>query len=119
MAGRHISVNANTLMRNPAWNEGKRACTLTMHPADADALKLVDGQSVRITTEAGSELVELEVTGTACKGQVTIPHGFGLVYEGKAFRGKRKPLDKKHQQGPSRHANAPVCTMPGGKSGEG
>ena len=36
---RHISMNANTLMRDPAWNEGKRACTLTMHPDDAAALK--------------------------------------------------------------------------------
>jgi hypothetical protein len=24
MAGRHFSMNANTLMRNPSWNEGKR-----------------------------------------------------------------------------------------------
>jgi anaerobic selenocysteine-containing dehydrogenase len=85
MAGRHVSVNANTNMRNPAWNEGKRACTLTMHPADAVALKLEDGQKVRVTTEAGSELIELEVTEYACKGHVTIPHGFGLVYDGKAY----------------------------------
>ena len=35
MAGRHMSMNANTLMRDPAWNEGKRACTLAMHPDDA------------------------------------------------------------------------------------
>ena len=46
MAGRHISMNANTLMRNPAWNEGKRACTLAMHPDDAAALNLTDGQQV-------------------------------------------------------------------------
>ena len=85
MAGRHISMNANTLMRNPAWNEGKRACTLAMHPADAEALHLKDGQRVRITTEAGSEEIELEVTDTARKGHVVIPHGFGLVYEGKPY----------------------------------
>ncbi len=85
MAGRHISTNANTLMRNPAWNEGKRACTLAMHPADAEALHLKDGQRVRIMTEAGSEEIELEVTDTARKGHVVIPHGFGLVYEGKPY----------------------------------
>ncbi len=54
MAGRHTSMNANTLMRDPAWNAGKRACTLAMHPADAETLKLMDGQQVRVTTEAGS-----------------------------------------------------------------
>ena len=34
-AGRHMSMNANTLMRDPAWNQGKRDCTLAMHPSDA------------------------------------------------------------------------------------
>jgi anaerobic selenocysteine-containing dehydrogenase len=81
-------------MRNPAWNEGKRACTLTMHPVDADALQLLDGQTVRVTTEAGSELIELEVTGTACRGHVTIPHGFGLVYDGKAYGANVNRLTK-------------------------
>ncbi|MGO9018787.1 MAG: molybdopterin-dependent oxidoreductase [Syntrophobacteraceae bacterium] len=85
MAGRHTSMNANTLMRNPAWNEGKRACTLAMHPTDAAALKLKDGQLVRITTQAGSVEVELEVTDSARQGHVAIPHGFGLVYDGKAY----------------------------------
>ncbi len=84
MAGRHTSMNANTLMRDPAWNAGKRACTLAMHPADAETLKLMDGQQVRVTTEASSLEVELEVTETARKGHVAIPHGFGLVYDGKA-----------------------------------
>jgi anaerobic selenocysteine-containing dehydrogenase len=85
MAGRHTSMNANTLMRNPSWNEGKRACTLAMHPDDAAELHLHDGQQVRISTEAGSEEIELEVTDAARKGHVAIPHGFGLVYNGKAF----------------------------------
>jgi anaerobic selenocysteine-containing dehydrogenase len=85
MAGRHISMNANTLMRDPAWNEGKRACTLAMHPSDAASLKLTDGQQVRVTTEAGSEEIELEVTDTAKRGHVVIPHGFGLVYNGKKY----------------------------------
>jgi anaerobic selenocysteine-containing dehydrogenase len=85
MAGRHIVMNANTLMRDPAWVEGKRACTLAMHPDDADALLLRDGQLVRITTEAGSEQIELEVSDSAKKGHVVIPHGFGLVYNGKVW----------------------------------
>jgi anaerobic selenocysteine-containing dehydrogenase len=83
MAGRHFSMNANTLMRNPAWNEGKRDCTLMMHPADAGALHLTDGQQVRVTTEAGSVEIEIEVTDTAHCGHVVIPHGFGMVYDGK------------------------------------
>jgi len=85
MAGRHTSMNANTLMRDPAWNKGKRACTLAMHPDDATALNLKEGQQVKVTTEAGSEEIELEITDTARKGHVVIPHGFGMVYDGKKY----------------------------------
>jgi anaerobic selenocysteine-containing dehydrogenase len=94
MAGRHISTNANTLMRDPAWNEGKRVCTLAMHTTDAEALKLTDGQQVRVTTEAGFEEIELEVTDTAKKGHVVIPHGFGLVYNGKKYGANVNRLTK-------------------------
>ncbi len=94
MAGRHTSMNANTLMRNPAWNEGKRACTLAMHPSDADASQLKDGQPVRVTTEAGSVEIELEVTDSARQGHVAIPHGFGLVYDGKAYGANVNRLTK-------------------------
>lgn len=94
MAGRHYVMNANTLMRDPAWNAGRRAGTMTMHPADAETLKLNDGQTVRVTTEAGSVEVELEITGTAKRGHVVIPHGFGLVYQGKAFGANVNRLTK-------------------------
>ena len=84
-AGRHMKYNANTLMRNPEWNEGKRACTVSINPAEAEALGLTDGQQVRVTTEAGSEVGELQVSDQIRHGSVLIPHGFGLIYEGKAY----------------------------------
>ncbi len=82
MAGRHTANNANTNLRDPAWREGRRACTLTMHSKDAAALSLEDGRQVRVVTEAGSEEVELEVTDAERPGHVTMPHGFGLIYKG-------------------------------------
>ena len=83
MAGWHIDTNANTIMRDPAWNKKRRVSTLAMHPQDAEALGLADGQTVEITTEAGSVEIELEVTESTRSGMVIIPHGFGLEYEGK------------------------------------
>jgi anaerobic selenocysteine-containing dehydrogenase len=80
-AGRHMKTNANTLMRNPEWNKGKRACTVAVHPADAESLGLSDGQQVRVTTEAGSEVGELQMTRQVREGTVLIPHGFGLLYD--------------------------------------
>lgn len=82
-AGRHMDYNANTIMRDPAWLDGKsRACALMMNPVDADKLGLTDGQNVRVVTEAGSEEIELEVSDTVRVGQVIMPHGFGLVHVG-------------------------------------
>ncbi len=79
-AGRHMDFNANTLMRNPEWNKGKRACTVAVSPEDAKAMGFVDGQQVKVTTEAASETGELQVTDQVRPGTVLIPHGFGLIY---------------------------------------
>ena len=94
MAGRHMDMNANTMMRDPAWNEGRRACTLAMHPADAEELDLADKQMVKVITEAGEETIEVEVTKDARKGQVIIPHGFGLVYNGVKYGANVNRLTK-------------------------
>ena len=93
-AGRHMDTNANTNMRDPAWNEGKRACTAIMNPADAEELGLSDGQMVRVTTEAGQETIELEVTEQTRKGYIMIPHGFGLVYDGVKYGANVNRLTK-------------------------
>ena len=94
MAGRHTDKNANTLMRDPAWNEGKRPCTLAMHPEDAATLNLKDTEQVRVITEAGTEEIELEVTDTAHKGHVVIPHGFGMIYNGMKYGANVNRLTK-------------------------
>jgi anaerobic selenocysteine-containing dehydrogenase len=79
-AGRHTRYNINTLIRGQEWNKGKRACTVAVNPADAEAIGVSDGQSVKVTTEAGCEVGELQVSGQVRKGTVLIPHGFGLIY---------------------------------------
>lgn len=84
-AGRHTKNVANTLMRDAAWLKGKRACTLAINPGDAQALGIADGEQVRIVTEAGVETIEAELSDSTRKGQVLIPHGFGLVQNGKAY----------------------------------
>lgn len=84
-AGRHMKCNANTLMRNPEWNKGKRACTIAINPEDAQNLNLSDSQQVRVATEAGSQIGELEVSVQVRQGTVLIPHGFGLIYDGKTY----------------------------------
>ncbi len=84
-AGRHMQHNANTLMRNPDWIKGKRACTVAVHAVDAQALHLVDGQTVQVVTEAGRQTGELEISDQVRPGTVLIPHGFGLLYDGTVY----------------------------------
>ena len=93
-SGRHMDYNANTSMRDPEWNKGKRACTLIMHPGDAEKYGLNDGQMVRVITEAGEETVELEITKKTRPGYIMIPHGFGLVYQGKTYGANANRLAK-------------------------
>ena len=84
-AGRHMDTNMNTLMRNPEWNRNKRACTIALSPEDAEMLGLADGQTVTVTTAAGSEQGELQVSDQVRRGMVLIPHGFGLLYDGQVY----------------------------------
>ncbi len=93
-SGRHWDVNANTQMRDPDWNKGKRACTLTMHPKDAEKFGLHDGQMVKVITEAGEEIIELEVTEMTRPGYAVMPHGFGLVHQGKTYGANANRLAK-------------------------
>lgn len=41
---------------------------------------LEDGQNIKVTTEADSDVGELQVSKQIRKGAVLIPHGFGLIY---------------------------------------
>jgi anaerobic selenocysteine-containing dehydrogenase len=85
IAGNHMEMVANTIMRDPAWNEGRRACTMRIHPQDAEELGIKDKELAIVETEAGSGKVEAEITDTCYPGQVVIPHGFGLVHLEKAY----------------------------------
>jgi anaerobic selenocysteine-containing dehydrogenase len=100
MAGRHMDYNANTLMRDPAWNKGVRACTLAMHPDDAERLNLADGASVAVVTEAGRETAVLEITPDARPGHVALPHGFGLIHQGQKHGANVNRLTKNTNRDP-------------------
>ena len=65
-----------------------------MNPADAEKLNMRDGEMVKVSTEAGSVEIELEVTERTRKGYVMIPHGFGLEYGGVEYGANANRLAK-------------------------
>lgn len=81
-SGLHHETVANTSLRNPEWNKGKRCLTMLMNEADAARLDLADGDMAIITTRAGSAEVEVEISSRAAANCVYIRHGQGLIYDG-------------------------------------
>jgi len=85
VAGRHFPYTANSIMRDPAWNDHQTVCTAIMNKNDVHALGINKGEEAWVTTEASRVRIPVEVSDIAAPGTVTIPHGFGLNYEGKPY----------------------------------
>jgi len=85
VAGRHFPYTANSIMRDPAWNEHKTACTAIMNEKDVNALGIEEGEDAWVTTEASRVRIPVEISDIAAPGTVTIPHGFGLDYGGETY----------------------------------
>lgn len=85
VAGRHFPHTANSIMRDPDWNDHARVCTLLMHGEDARSLGLQDGETARIITEASEAEIPVEISDIPARGTVMIPHGFGMSYDGEVY----------------------------------
>jgi len=93
-SGLHMDGNANTQMRDPAWNEGKTYHWFRMHPDDAAKQGLEDGQMVLVITKAGQEQIEVKIDATTRPGYALMPHGFGLVHQGEKYGANANRLAK-------------------------
>ena len=82
-AGRHSEDGMNATMRNPATFKHRQPYTLAMNPEDGREMGFADGQTVRVTTKAGTLDIPVEYTWQTARGYVMIPHHFGYTFEGK------------------------------------
>ncbi len=68
----------NSWMHNsPLLMRGGRTHALRIHPEDAAAAALTDGDMARITSESGSVQAPVMVTDEMRPGTVALPHGWG------------------------------------------
>lgn len=74
---RHLRSNNSWLHNVPAMVKGRDRCTALMHPQDAAARGLGDGERVTVRSRTGSIVVPLEVSDDIRVGTVAIPHGWG------------------------------------------
>jgi anaerobic selenocysteine-containing dehydrogenase len=82
--GGMVLVGRRQLRSNNSWMhnleplvKGKEACTMHVHPADAERLGLTDGGLARVSSRAGKVDAPVEVTDAIMPGVVSIPHGWG------------------------------------------
>lgn len=81
-AGERRSSNATTNLRDPAWRPRDPDGALAIHPADARALGVADGDRLLVESRTGSIEVEVRVDEGIQPSCVSLPHGFGLGYTG-------------------------------------
>ncbi len=83
LIGRRDLRSNNSWMHNaPRLMRGDDRCTLLMHPRDAAARDLHDGDLVRVATRIGSIVVPLATTDDIMPGVASLPHGYGHARSG-------------------------------------
>ncbi len=80
--GERRAYTANDIFRDPSWRKRDVDGALRVSVEDAQALGLVDGCRVRVSTAAGSAEATVEITETMLAGHAALPNGFGLDYVG-------------------------------------
>ena len=83
LIGRRQLRDNNSWMHNSErLVKGPNRCTLLVHPDDAAARHLCDGDSARLVSDAGAVVVPVEITDTVRPGVVSLPHGWGHDRDG-------------------------------------
>jgi anaerobic selenocysteine-containing dehydrogenase len=91
--GELLLIGRRQLRSNNSWMhnsqrlvKGPEACTLLMHPDDARARGLSDGDRVQVRSRVGEVAVPLALSGDIAVGVVSLPHGWGHGADGVALR---------------------------------
>jgi anaerobic selenocysteine-containing dehydrogenase len=89
--GRRAVRSNNSWMHNLpllAKGEGRyeSRCTLLMHPEDARARGLADGEVARVVSSVGEVRAQLELSDEMMPGVVSLPHGWGHDLPGAQLR---------------------------------
>ena len=78
LIGRRALRSNNSWMHNSErLVRGRNRCTLQMHPTDAAAAGVHEGDSVHVTSRVGSVVAPVEITDGVMPGVVSLPHGWG------------------------------------------
>jgi anaerobic selenocysteine-containing dehydrogenase len=81
---RHLRSNNSWMHNSPSLMEGKGhpTCTLLVHPRDASALDLREGELATVASAVGTVEVPVQISDEVMPGVVSLPHGWGHHREG-------------------------------------
>ena len=83
LIGRRDLRSNNSWMHNaPRLMRGNDRCTLLMHPHDAAARDLHDGDLACVTSRVGKIVVPVATTEDLMPGVASLPHGYGHARDG-------------------------------------
>ncbi|MEU1980467.1 molybdopterin oxidoreductase family protein [Nocardia sp. NPDC019395] len=74
---RHLRSNNSWLHNVPSMVKGRDRCTALMHPQDATARGVAEGDRVTVSSPTGSIAVPVEISADIRPGTIAIPHGWG------------------------------------------
>jgi anaerobic selenocysteine-containing dehydrogenase len=74
---RHLRSNNSWMHNSERLTKGRTRFTVQMHPDDAAARGLADGDVAVVSTSIGSIEAPVEVTDRLLPGVVSVPHGYG------------------------------------------
>lgn len=83
---RHLRTNNSWLANSHRLTKGPNRCTMMIHPDDAAALGLADGDMAVVRSASGEVTIPAEVTDDMMPGTVSIPHGWGHDLPGMAMQ---------------------------------
>ena len=87
LIGRRSLRSNNSWMHNaPRLMKGADRCTALLHPDDAAARGLADGDRVEVASRVGAIEVPLQISDEMRPGVVSVPHGFGHGRPGVGWR---------------------------------
>lgn len=77
LIGRRNTRSNNSWLRNlPMLGKGKDLCVLEIHPQDAAALGIEDGETARLSSANASMELPVQLSEDLSPGVVAMPHGF-------------------------------------------
>jgi anaerobic selenocysteine-containing dehydrogenase len=82
---RHLRSNNSWMHNAPSLMTGRDRCTLQIHPDDAAALDVGDGDSAEVTSRVGKLVARIELCDELLRGVVSLPHGWGHDRPGAAL----------------------------------